>query len=272
MREGGFQEGGELGRGDDAPRPTHAPVPGDLHGERDRILHQWSTVPRRVLYAGSHRKGGPRAPRRLQGIRGLHRDRRLRAWRTFGCDGQPGTLADIDVTDCLLLVGHNVAATDTVMWMRVLDRLAGPRPPKLVVIDPRRSDTAARADVWLAPTVGTNVALLNGLLHLLIRNGHVDRDFIDRHTLGFKELSATVTDYPPARVQQITGVDPALLESAARLIGEAPSLLSTCLQGIYQSHQATAAACQDETVHNLKRLMHARSFDVHFLEAFAELS
>src|SRR3954462_6494992 len=51
---------------------------------------------------------------------------------TFGCDGQPGTLADIDVTDCLLLVGHNVAATDTVMWMRVLDRLAGPRPPKLV--------------------------------------------------------------------------------------------------------------------------------------------
>src|SRR4051794_31301928 len=103
---------------------------------------------------------------------------------TFGCDGQPGTLADIDVTDCLLLVGHNIAATDTVMWMRILDRLAGERPPKLVVIDPRRTDTAARADVWLAPKVGTNVALLNGLLHVLIRNGHVDRGFIDRHTLG----------------------------------------------------------------------------------------
>jgi len=86
-------------------------------------------------------------------------------------------------------------------------------------------------------------------------NGHVDRDFIDRHTLGFKELSATVTDYPPARVQQITGVDPSLLESAARLIGEAPSLLSTCLQGIYQSHQATAAACQVNNINLLRGMI-----------------
>src|SRR3954454_10440608 len=56
---------------------------------------------------------------------------------TFGSDGQPGSYTDIDVTDCLMLVGHNMAATQTVLWSRVLDRLAGPRPPRIIVIDPR---------------------------------------------------------------------------------------------------------------------------------------
>src|SRR5690242_10264049 len=70
---------------------------------------------------------------------------------TFGCDGQPGCLADVDSADCLLMVGPNAAATDTVLWMRVLDRLAGARPPRLVVIDPRRTPAAERAHVWLAP-------------------------------------------------------------------------------------------------------------------------
>src|SRR5207237_10494693 len=85
---------------------------------------------------------------------------------TFGADGQPGSYADLDVTDCLLLVGHNMAETQTVLWARVLDRRLGPRPPKLVVIDPRDTPTAREADVHLAPRAGTNVAVLNGLLHL----------------------------------------------------------------------------------------------------------
>lgn len=66
---------------------------------------------------------------------------------TFGADGQPGTVEDIDCTDCILHVGHNVAFTDTVMWMRVLDRRRGPNPPKLVVVDPRRTPTTEEADV-----------------------------------------------------------------------------------------------------------------------------
>src|SRR3569832_1079060 len=80
---------------------------------------------------------------------------------TFGSDGQPGSYADLDVTDCLLLVGHNPAETQTVLWARVLDRRSGPRPPRLVVIDPRLTPTAERADVHLAPRAGTNVAVLN---------------------------------------------------------------------------------------------------------------
>src|SRR4051794_10269267 len=70
---------------------------------------------------------------------------------TFGSDGQPCSYADVDVTDCLLLVGSNMAETQTVLRSRVLDRLAGPKPPKLIVVDPRRTPTAAKADVHLRP-------------------------------------------------------------------------------------------------------------------------
>ncbi|MBV1796634.1 molybdopterin oxidoreductase family protein [Siccirubricoccus sp. G192] len=174
---------------------------------------------------------------------------------TFGADGQPGSYYDIDVTDCILMVGHNMAATDTVLWSRVLDRRRGPNPPKLVVVDPRRTVVAAEADVWLAPRVGTNVALLNGLLHLLIAGGHMDREFLARHTLGFDRLAATVADYPPERVEAITGVPAAALRQAARVIGAAPTLLSTCLQGVYQSHQATAAACQVNNINLVRGLI-----------------
>lgn len=69
---------------------------------------------------------------------------------TFGSDRQPGAYKDIDVTDCIFHVGHNMAATDTVLWMRVLDRRAGPNPPKLIVVDPRLTPTAKEADLHLA--------------------------------------------------------------------------------------------------------------------------
>src|SRR5215218_5405568 len=84
---------------------------------------------------------------------------------SFGSDGQPGTYFDIDETDCIVLVGHNMASTDTVLWMRVLDRRRGENPPKLVVIDPRLTATAKEADLHLAPRLGTNVALLNAILN-----------------------------------------------------------------------------------------------------------
>jgi anaerobic selenocysteine-containing dehydrogenase len=92
-------------------------------------------------------------------------------------------------------VGHNIASTDTVLWMRVMDRRRGPHPPNLIVIDPRRTATAKEADIHLAPRVGTNVALLNGILHVLIGRNWIDREFIDGPTIGFPDGVAGLS-YP----------------------------------------------------------------------------
>src|SRR3954447_4536778 len=163
---------------------------------------------------------------------------------TFGSDGQPGCYFDIDETDCIVHVGHNISDTDTVLWMRVLDRRRGRSPPKLIVIDPRKTPTAKEADIHLAPRLGTNVALLNAILNVIIREGAIDQRFIQEHTVGFEELKKIVAEYPPERGAAISGVPVEQIEAAARLIGAAKTLVCTCLQGVYQSNQATAAAVQ----------------------------
>jgi anaerobic selenocysteine-containing dehydrogenase len=167
---------------------------------------------------------------------------------TFGADGQPGAYEDIDVTDCFLLVGHDMAATATVLWARVLDRRRSAAPSRMIVIDPRRTATAAEADLHIQPRLGTNVAVLNGLLQQLIEQGHADRAFIDAHTLGFDELARTVAGYTPERVSGIAHIPADQLRQAAAMIGCSSMLLTTCLQGVYQSNQGTAAAVQVNNV------------------------
>ena len=174
---------------------------------------------------------------------------------TFGSDGQPGSYADVEHCDTLFLVGHNVAETQTVLWSRMLDRLQGPDRPRLVVVDPRRTPVAAEADVHLAIRTGTNVALLNALLHELIAHGWIDRAFVDDRTVGFDELAATVEPWSPDRAATVCGITAAEIRHAAELLGDARRLLSTVLQGVYQSHQATAAACQVNNVHLLRGML-----------------
>src|SRR5215207_7494697 len=174
---------------------------------------------------------------------------------TFGTDGQPGSYAEVDHADTICLYGHNVAETQTVLWMRMLDRLEGPQPPKLVVVDPRPTPAARRADVHLQVKNGTNLALMNGLLHEIIANGWYDEEFIAAHTLGFEELRTTVEEYPPEKLAAICEVPENQIREAARIIGESERLLSTVLQGFYQSHQATAASCQVNNIHLIRGMI-----------------
>src|SRR5437868_11745214 len=174
---------------------------------------------------------------------------------SFGCDGDPGSYADYDSTDAILMVGHNMAETQTVLWSRILDRRRGSRPPRLIVIDPRSTPTAKEADLHLQPRPGSNLALLNGLLHLVIENGKLDREFIDQHTSGFEELRRVVAQYPLERVEELTSVPQALLREAASIVGHAPRVVSSCLQGVYQSMQATAAAVQINNLHLIRGLI-----------------
>jgi anaerobic selenocysteine-containing dehydrogenase len=174
---------------------------------------------------------------------------------SFGTDGQPGSYTDFDLCDTLLLVGHNVAETQTVLWSRVLDRLRGPDRPRLVVVDPRRTVPAREAHVHLPIKNGTNLALLNSLQHELISKGWIDEKFVSAHTIGFAKLRETVLQYPPERAAEICGVPADDIREAARIIGSAQRLVSTCLQGVYQSHQATASACQVNNINLLRGMI-----------------
>jgi anaerobic selenocysteine-containing dehydrogenase len=178
---------------------------------------------------------------------------------TFACDGQPGSYTDIDYADVIALFGHNMAETQSVLWMRILDRLTGPNPPRLVCVDPRETEVAraatASGGVHLAPLPGTNVALMNGLLHEVIGNGWVDREYVDAHTVGFAELEKQVQDYPPEQVAPICRVDAEQIRAAARVLGRARRLLSTVLQGFYQSHQASAAAVQVNNLNVIRGML-----------------
>jgi anaerobic selenocysteine-containing dehydrogenase len=174
---------------------------------------------------------------------------------SFGCDGQPGSYTDVDHADVIALYGHNVAETQTVLWMRMLDRLAGSDPPAIVCVDPRPTQVARHATVHLAPLPGTNVALMNGLLHEIIAHDWVDHDYIEAHTVGYQELHKRVAEFPPARAADICRIDAGQLTRAAEIIGTARRLMSTVLQGFYQSHQATAAAVQVNNIHLIRGML-----------------
>ncbi|MFC3738188.1 molybdopterin oxidoreductase family protein [Paractinoplanes deccanensis] len=174
---------------------------------------------------------------------------------SFGADGQPGSYTDVDLCDAIALWGHNVAETQTVLWMRMLDRRRGPNPPRMLAVDPRETPVAREADLHLAVRPGTNVALVNGLIRQIVHHGWHDRAYVDEHTIGFDELVRTVDPYTPAHVAGICGVSPADVERAAELLGTSERLLSTVLQGFYQSNQATAAACGVNNLHLIRGMI-----------------
>ncbi len=175
---------------------------------------------------------------------------------SFGSDGQPGSYTDIDHAEVIALFGHNMAETQAVLWTRILDRLAGPNPPAVVCVDPRPTPVARAAAVHLAPRPGTNVALMNGLLHeIVVAHDWVDRDYVEAHTIGFEELAKRLEDFPVERAAEICDVPVDDLREAARLLGTTDHLLSTVLQGFYQSHQATAAAVQVNNLHLVRGML-----------------
>jgi anaerobic selenocysteine-containing dehydrogenase len=174
---------------------------------------------------------------------------------SFGTDGQPGSYTDVDHCDAIALWGHNVAETQAVLWMRMLDRRAGSDPPRMLAVDPRPTPVAKEADIHLPVRSGTNLALMNGLMRELIRNDWIDRGYVEAHTLGFERLEQTVEPYQPGKVAEICGIAAAEVRAAAELLGTCERLLSTVLQGFYQSNQATAAACAVNNVHLLRGML-----------------
>ncbi|WDY59267.1 bifunctional nitrate reductase/sulfite reductase flavoprotein subunit alpha [Pseudomonas sp. PSKL.D1] len=174
---------------------------------------------------------------------------------SLGADGPPGSYQDFDRADVFLVIGANMADCHPILFLRLLDRLkAG---AKLIVVDPRRTATADKADLFLQVRPGSDMALLNGLLYLLHHNGHTDPAFIAAHTEGWEELPAFLADYTPERVAAITGLSEADIRQAAEWIGTAGAWMSCWTMGLNQSvhgtwhsnalcnlHLATGAICR----------------------------
>lgn len=169
----------------------------------------------------------------------------------FGTDGPVASYVDVDQADLLCLYGHNVAEVQTVLWERMLAAKQN-NGGRIIVFDPRKTPTVTQgADLHVQLRVGTNVALMNGIIHLLIARNRVNRDFIARHTVGFEALEAVAREYPPERVAAICDIPREQLETASEWIGTTPRMVSTVLQGFYQSVEATAASSLVNTVHLL---------------------
>lgn len=156
---------------------------------------------------------------------------------SLGADGPPGSYQDMDRSDLFFVIGANMADCHPILFLRMMDRVkAG---AKLIVVDPRRNTTAEKADLFMQIRPGTDLALLNGILHLLVINGHTDPAFIAEFTSGWDSMPAFLEDYTPDKVSEITGIPEADIRKAALWIGESPEWMTCWTMGLNQSTHGT---------------------------------
>lgn len=174
---------------------------------------------------------------------------------SLGADGPPGSYQDFERADVFFVIGANMADCHPILFLRMMERVkAG---AKLIVVDPRRTATADKADLYLQIAPGSDLALLNGLLHLIVENGHTDADFIADFTEGWEVMPSFLEQYTPDTVSAVTGIPEEDIRAAAQMIGEAENFMSCWTMGLNQSthgtwntnaicnlHLATGAICK----------------------------
>lgn len=160
--------------------------------------------------------------------------------QTLGADAPPACYDDVNHAHCLFIAGSNTAWAHPVLFRRIEDAKAANPAMKIVVADPRRTDTVGIADLHLPLQPGTDVMLFNGLLHIMLWEGWTDARYIAAHTSGFDELKATVRDCTPDVVAQTCGLKKEDLFTAARMFANSPATLSLYCQGLNQSSSGTA--------------------------------
>ena len=159
--------------------------------------------------------------------------------KTLGADAPPCSYEDIDLADCILIAGANPAFAHPVVFRRIEDAKRANPELKLIVVDPRRTDTAEAADLHLAIQPGSDLLLFSALLHVLLWEDLIDRDFIRDHTAGFDALRESVREITPAAVAGPCGIKAEDIVTAARWFGTAKNALSFWCQGLNQSIHGT---------------------------------
>ncbi len=160
--------------------------------------------------------------------------------QSFGSDGPPTCYDDLEETDCAFLIGTNTAECHPIVFNRLAAHHKKNRKVKLIVVDPRKTKTADKADLHLAIKPGTDIDLLNGIAHLLMRWGELDPLYIDECTVGFTQYAEIIQDYPPEVVARRCGIRIDHLEQAARYWAKSERVLSLWSMGVNQSSEGTA--------------------------------
>ena len=155
--------------------------------------------------------------------------------RSFGSDGPPGAYEDLEKADVVMLIGANIAENHPILcW-----RLRANPGTTIVVVDPRTTKTAMLADLHLPIAPRSDLALINGLIHVIIEHDLVDRDYVARHTRGFEALAESVRDYTPERVAAITGLTPELVCRTAWTYAKANAAFIGWTMGVNHSTKGT---------------------------------
>lgn len=154
--------------------------------------------------------------------------------RSFGSDGPPGCYDDFEHTECLMAWGSNLPEQHPIIYWRLKEALEKRKFP-VIVIDPRVTMFAQFADIHLAITPGTDLALMNSLMHVILAEGLEDREYINAHTNGIEEVEACVKDYDPTTAAKICGISEDSIRQVARLYAKAGAAMSIWTMGINQS-------------------------------------
>ncbi|MCO6045592.1 nitrate reductase [Aeoliella sp. ICT_H6.2] len=159
--------------------------------------------------------------------------------QSFGFDAPPYTYQDFEESDVIFLVGSNICIAHPIMWERVC---RNKNSPEIIVVDPRRTETAMAATSHLAIKPKSDLSVFYALAHILIREDWIDRPFIDASTSGFDEFVAFVQQYTPERAAEASGVDVEVIESVARKIHEGKRVSFWWTMGVNQNYEGVRVA------------------------------
>lgn len=182
------------------------------------------------------------------GMGGIHSDANTRQCmatahvaykQSFGFDAPPFTYKDFELSDVLVFVGANPCIAHPILWERVM---MNRNKPKILVIDPRLTETAQAATRHYGIAPKSDLTLLYGLAHVLVREGWIDRDFLAGHVNGYESFARHVASFTPASVAAATGISAAEIEELAGMIHEGKAVSFWWTMGVNQSHEAVRTA------------------------------
>jgi formate dehydrogenase alpha subunit len=150
----------------------------------------------------------------------------------FGSGAMTNSVEEIEDANCIFIIGSNTSVTHPIIATRVFRAKA--KGAKVIVADPRNIPIVLQSDLHLRHHLGTDVALINGLMHIILKNGWQNQAFIDERTENIEELKKVIENYPPEKVSQITGVSATDLEKAAEYYAKAERATILYTMGITQ--------------------------------------